>query len=58
MALPISDFGFFAFTSPPLSLASSLLAKKLTVLAKVLMSWTACSTLPLPEAFSITLRCP
>ena len=54
MALPIRDLGFLTATSLLLSLASSLLAKKLTVLAKVLMSSTACSTLPLLEAFSIT----
>lgn len=54
MALPIRDLGFLAATSLLFSLASNLLAKKLTVLAKVLMSSTACSTLPLPEAFSIT----
>ena len=39
MALPIRDFGLpFGFTSPPLSLVSNLLAKKLAVLEKVLMS--------------------
>ena len=54
MALPIRDLGFLAATSLLLSLASNLLAKKLTVLVKVLMSSTACATLPLLEAFSIT----
>ena len=43
MALPIRDFGLrfdlpFGFTSPPLSRVSNLLAKKLAVLEKVLMS--------------------
>jgi hypothetical protein len=39
MALPIRDFGrFLALTSPPFSRASNLLAKKLAVFAKVLMS--------------------
>ena len=39
MALPIRDFGcFFGFTSPPLRRVSNLLAKKLAVLEKVLMS--------------------
>ena len=37
MALPIRDLGFLAATSLLFSLASNLLAKKLTVLAKVLM---------------------
>ena len=55
MALPIRDFGlFFASTSSPLSRVSSWLARKLAVLANVLMSSTACSRLPLPEPFSIT----
>ena len=54
IAAPILDLGFFfALTLPDLSRVSNLLAKKLAVLAKVLMSSTACSTLPLPEAFSI-----
>ena len=48
IAFPIRDLGLvFAFTSPPLSRVSSLLARKLAVLANVLMSSTACSRLPL-----------
>ena len=55
IAFSTRDLGLvFAFTSPPLSRVSSLLARKLAVLAKVLMSSTACSRLPLPEDFSIT----
>ena len=55
IAFPTRDLGLvFAFTSPPLSRVSSLLARKLAVLAKVLMSSTACSRLPPPEDFSIT----
>ena len=39
MALPIRDLGLlFALTSPPLRRVSSLLAKKLVVLAKIFMS--------------------
>jgi|GEM_PF-998593 len=39
MALPIRDFGLlFVCTSPPLSRVSNLLAKKLAVFEKVLMS--------------------
>ena len=55
IAAPILDLGFFfALTLPDLSRVSNLLAKKLAVLVKVLMSSTACSTLPVPEDFSIT----
>ena len=55
IAPPILDLGFFfAFTLPDFSRVSNLLAKKLAVLAKILMSSTACSTLPVPEDFSIT----
>ena len=44
IAFPMRDLGLlFALTSPPLSRVSSLLAKKLAVLAKVLMS--SCLTL-------------
>jgi len=50
IAFPTRDLGLlFALTSPPLSRVSSLLARKLAVLAKVLMSSMACSRLPLPE---------
>ena len=55
IAPPILDLGlFFALTLPDFSRVSNLLAKKLAVFAKVLMSSTACSTLPVPEDFSIT----
>ena len=55
IAAPILDLGFFfALTLPDFRRVSNLLAKKLAVLAKVLMSSTACSTLPVPEDFSIT----
>ena len=55
IAAPILDLGFFfALILPDLSRVSNLLAKKLAVFAKVLMSSTACSTLPVPEDFSIT----
>jgi hypothetical protein len=51
IAEPILDLGFFfALTLPDFRRVSSLLAKKLAVLAKALMSSTACSTLPLLEA--------
>ena len=54
IAPPILDLGlFFALALPDFRRVSNLLAKKLAVLAKVLMSSTACSTLPLLEAFSI-----
>ena len=54
IAPPILDLGFFfALTLPDFRRVSNLLAKKLAVLAKILMSSAACSTLPLPEAFSI-----
>ena len=55
IAAPILDLGFFfALTLPDFRRVSNLLAKKLAVFAKVLMSSTACSTLPVPEDFSIT----
>ena len=54
IAPPILDLGFFfALTLPDFSRVSNLLAKKLAVLAKTLMSLAACSTLPVLEAFSI-----
>ena len=56
IAFPTRDLGLLlALTFPLLSFVSSLLVRKLAVLAKVLMSSTACSRLPVPEPFSITL---
>ena len=55
IAPPILDLGFFfALTLPDFRRVSNLLAKKLAVLVKILMSSTACSTLPVPEDFSRT----
>ena len=60
LGIGIGAFGaaaaFFAFglASFALSLPSSLFARKLAVLAKILRSSTACSTLAAPDPFSIT----
>ena len=54
IAPPILDLGFFfALTLPDFSRVSNLLAKKLAVLAKILMSPAACSTLPLSEEMAL-----
>ena len=54
IAKPILGLGFFfVLTLPDLSRVSSFLNKKLAVLVKVLISSTACSTLSVPEDFSI-----